>query len=225
MFVGYANHTNRFSNARVATLMIDKLLQKFRRQLEIYNEIIEEKMETKHFEMPVDEVFSIAGRGYVFVGCIKSGVIHLGDEVILNKGVKSFVNAIDKGQELYNSATEGESVGLLLGSITKNDLTDFDNLVVEGIDNERNHCEIAVAGQSPLKGKGIIVKGTISYGAINVGDPVIYAEPTDGIFQTAIVNAIEVGGNSVDTASQGQEVTLNFRGLTMRSKFANVIKR
>lgn len=56
MFVGYAKHTNRFSNARVATLMIDKLLQKFRRQLEIYNETIEENMETKHFEMPVDEV-------------------------------------------------------------------------------------------------------------------------------------------------------------------------
>ena len=225
MFVGYAKHTKRLGNARVATLMIDKLLQKFRRQLEIYNETIEENMETKHFKMPVDDIFYVAGRGHIFVGCIESGSIHIGDEVTLNNGLKSFVNGIEKFEQFSESATEGEGVGLLLGSITKNDLTDFDNLVVEGIDNERNRCEISVSGQSPLKGKGIVVKGTITSGTLNVGDPIIYAKPADGIFQTAIVNAIEVGGNSVDTASKGQEVMLNFRGLTMRSKFDAVIKR
>jgi len=182
-------------------------------------------MGNKHFKMPVNDIFTISGRGYVFVGCIESGTVHLGDEVILNNGIKSFVTAIDYDKELNESVSEGQGVGLLLGSISKNALTEFDNLVIESIDTERNHCEISVTEQSPVKGNGIVVKGKILSGCINVGDPIIYAEPNDGIFQTSIVDAIEIDGESVATATQGQIVALNFKGLTMKAKFDKVIKR
>jgi len=186
-------------------------------------------MENQHFKMPVNEVFHISGRGYMFLGCIESGTVDLGDEVVLNNGLKSFVNGIETDKQViekfFNITTEDEIVGLLLGSIAPKSLTDFDNLVIESIDTERNHCEISVIEQSPLKGKGIIVKGKILSGSLNVGDPIIYAEPNDGIFQTSIVDAIEIDGESVATATQGQIVALNFKGLTMKAKFDKVIKR
>ncbi len=186
-------------------------------------------MENQHFKMPVNEVFHISGRGYMFLGCIESGTVDLGDEVVLNTGLKSFVNGIETDKKvienIFNITTEGEIVGLLLGSIAPKSLTDFDNLVIESIDTERNHCEISVTEQSPVKGNGIVVKGKILSGSINVGDPIIYAEPNDGIFQTSIVDAIEIDGESVATATQGQIVALNFKGLTMKAKFDKVIKR
>ena len=186
-------------------------------------------MENQHFKMPVNEVFHISGRGYMFLGCIESGTVDLGDEVVLNNGLKSFVNSIETDKQvienIFNITTEGEIVGLLLGSIAPKSLTDFDNLVIESIDTERNHCEISVTEQSPVKGNGIVVKGKILSGSINVGDPIIYAKSNDGIFQTSIVDAIEIDGESVATATQGQIVALNFKGLTMKAKFDKVIKR
>lgn len=181
-------------------------------------------MENQHFKMPVNDIFQISGRGYVFSGIIESGTVNLGDEVILSNGIKSIVSAIEIDRKLYAGASEGENVGLLLGNFAKDAFTDA-NLVIESIDTERNHCEISVTEQSPLKGKGIIVKGKILSGSINVGDPIIYAQPSDGILQTATVDAIETDGNSVATASQGQIVALNFKSLTMRAKFDKVIKR
>lgn len=134
--------------------------------------------------------------------------------------------ADDQGQFAADWATKGEGVGLILGSIAKNALTEFNGLVVEGIDTERNHCEISVTEQSPLKGNGVIVKGKILSGTINVCDPIIISLDINGnIFRSATVDAIEVDGANVQSASQGQIVTLNFNGLTMRTKCDKVIKR
>lgn len=182
-------------------------------------------MGNKHFKMPVNDIFRISGRGYVFAGKIESGTVQLGDEVILSNGVKSIVGAIEIDGKIYDCATEGENVGLLLGNFAKDAFTDDANLVIESIDTERNHSEISVLEQSPLKGKGIIIKGKILSGTINVGDPIIFSESSDGILQTAIVDALESNGNPTNSASQGQEVILNFKSLTMKSKFDKVIKR
>ncbi len=181
-------------------------------------------MENQHFKMPVNDIFQISGRGYVFSGIIESGTVNLGDEVILSNGIKSIVSAIEIDRKLYAGASEGENVGLLLGNFAKDAFTDA-NLVIESIDTEQNHCEISVTEQSAIKGRGIVVKGKILSGTLNVGDPIIYAQPSDGILQTATVDAIETDGNSVATASQGQIVALNFKSLTMRAKFDKVIKR
>jgi translation elongation factor EF-Tu-like GTPase len=179
-----------------------------------------------HFSMPVNDIFHISGRGYVFCGCIASGTVHIGDEVTLSNGIKSFVNGIEMGQELFDWATKGENPGLLLGSIAKNAISDFDNLTVEGIDTERNHCEISVIEQSPVKGNGINVKGKILSGSINVGDPIIISKDINGnIFRTITVDAIEIDGQNVQSAKQGDMVTLNFKGLTMRTKCDKVINR
>ena len=212
--------------------MIDKQLEIFRKQLSEYDQQTDNKNENnmtenkEHFYMPITDVFYISGHGYVLVGLIESGEVHHGDEVILNNGIKSFVNAIESGSNLIESASAGQSVGLLVGSISKKHLTNFDNLVVEGIDTERNHCEISVTEQSPLKGNGIIVKGKVISGTINVGDPIIISLDINGnIFNTSIVDGIEVDGKKVGTATEGQSVTLNFKGLTMRTKCDEVIKR
>lgn len=181
-------------------------------------------MENQHFKMPVNDIFQISGRGYVFSGIIESGTVNLGDEVILSNGIKSIVSAIEIDRKLYAGASEGENVGLLLGNFAKDAFTDA-NLVIESIDTEQNHCEISVLEQSPLKGKGIIIKGKILSGTINVGDPIIFSDSSDGILQTAIVDALESNGNPTNSASQGQEVILNFKSLTMKSKFDKVIKR
>ncbi|MFQ5353178.1 MAG: EF-Tu/IF-2/RF-3 family GTPase, partial [Candidatus Binatia bacterium] len=80
----------------------------------------------KPFLMPVEDVFSIKGRGTVGTGRIERGIIKVGDEVEivgLNKepskttvtGVEMFNKTLDEGQA-------GDNVGLLLRGVDKNDL-------------------------------------------------------------------------------------------------------
>jgi elongation factor Tu len=79
----------------------------------------------KPFLMPVEDVFSITGRGTVATGRIETGIVKVGDEVqILGLGAdrKSVVTGVEMFRKLLDQGEAGDNVGLLLRGIDKNEV-------------------------------------------------------------------------------------------------------
>ena len=79
----------------------------------------------KPFLMPVEDVFSIKGRGTVATGRIETGVIHVGDEVELlglGEDKKSVVTGVEMFRKLLDEGQAGDNVGLLLRGIDKKEI-------------------------------------------------------------------------------------------------------
>ncbi len=79
----------------------------------------------KPFLMPVEDVFSITGRGTVATGRIEAGVVKVGDEVqILGLGQdrKSTVTGVEMFRKLLDQGEAGDNVGLLLRGVDKNEI-------------------------------------------------------------------------------------------------------
>jgi elongation factor Tu len=79
----------------------------------------------KPFLMPVEDVFSITGRGTVATGRIETGVINTGNEVqIIGLGAtaKSVVTGVEMFRKILDRGEAGDNVGLLLRGIDKADI-------------------------------------------------------------------------------------------------------
>ena len=79
----------------------------------------------KPFLMPVEDVFSITGRGTVATGRIETGVIHVNDPVQLlglGEDAKSVVTGVEMFRKILDEGEAGDSVGLLLRGIDKKDV-------------------------------------------------------------------------------------------------------
>ena len=80
----------------------------------------------KDFLMPVEDVFSITGRGTVATGRIETGVINTGDPVdILGLGaekLKSVVTGVEMFRKILDRGEAGDNVGLLLRGIDKDEI-------------------------------------------------------------------------------------------------------
>ena len=80
----------------------------------------------KPFLMPVEDVFSITGRGTVATGRIETGVINSGEEVdILGMGdekLTSTVTGVEMFRKILDRGEAGDNVGLLLRGIDKKDI-------------------------------------------------------------------------------------------------------
>ena len=79
----------------------------------------------KPFLMPVEDVFSITGRGTVATGRIETGIIKMGEEVqILGLGAdkKSVVTGVEMFRKLLDEGEAGDNVGLLLRGIDKDEI-------------------------------------------------------------------------------------------------------
>ena len=79
----------------------------------------------KPFLMPVEDVFSITGRGTVGTGRIERGIIKVGDEIsILGMGAdaKTTVTGVEIFRKLLDEGQAGDNAGLLLRGVDKEDL-------------------------------------------------------------------------------------------------------
>jgi elongation factor Tu len=80
----------------------------------------------KDFLMPIEDVFSITGRGTVATGRIETGVINSGDPVdIIGMGaekLKSVVTGVEMFRKILDRGEAGDNVGLLLRGIDKNEI-------------------------------------------------------------------------------------------------------
>ena len=80
----------------------------------------------KPFLMPVEDVFSITGRGTVATGRIETGIVNTGDEMQLvglgADGKKSVVTGVEMFRKILDRGEAGDNVGLLLRGIDKEEI-------------------------------------------------------------------------------------------------------
>ena len=79
----------------------------------------------KPFLMPVEDVFSISGRGTVATGRVESGVIKTGEEVEIvgiRETKKSVCTGVEMFRKLLDSGEAGDNVGILLRGIERTDI-------------------------------------------------------------------------------------------------------
>ncbi|MBL7968923.1 MAG: elongation factor Tu [Prolixibacteraceae bacterium] len=80
----------------------------------------------KPFLMPVEDVFSITGRGTVATGRIETGVIHTGDELQLiglgAEGRKTVCTGVEMFRKILDDGQAGDNVGLLLRGVDKKEI-------------------------------------------------------------------------------------------------------
>ncbi|MBQ5837385.1 MAG: elongation factor Tu [Clostridia bacterium] len=78
------------------------------------------------FLMPVEDVFSITGRGTVATGRVERGTVKLSDEIeivgLAEKARKTVVTGIEMFRKLLDSAEAGDNIGVLLRGIAKDEI-------------------------------------------------------------------------------------------------------
>ncbi len=76
--------------------------------------------------MPVEDVFSITGRGTVATGRVEAGVLHVSDEVeivgIKEETRKVVVTGIEMFRKLLDEAQAGDNIGALLRGVQRNEI-------------------------------------------------------------------------------------------------------
>ena len=104
---------------------------------------------TKPFLMPVEDIFSIEGRGTVVTGKIERGVVKVGEEVEI-VGIKPTQKSTVTGIEMFNKNLQegmaGDNAGVLLRCLKKEDITRGQVLCKPGTTTPHDHftCEIYV---------------------------------------------------------------------------------
>ena len=87
---------------------------------------VPERDVTKPFLMPIEDIFSIEGRGTVVTGKIERGIITVGDEVEI-VGIKDTTKTTVTGIEMFNKSLKegqaGDNAGILLRGTKKEDVT------------------------------------------------------------------------------------------------------
>ncbi len=101
------------------------------KSIELLMETVDEKIPTpvrevdKPFLMPVEDVFSISGRGTVATGRVEKGIVRVNDKLQL-VGIRPTKETVATGLEMFNKtldeAQAGENVGILLRGVEKNDI-------------------------------------------------------------------------------------------------------
>jgi elongation factor Tu len=85
-----------------------------------------ERATDKPFLMPVEDVFTITGRGTVATGRVEAGVLHVGDEVeivgLSEEKKKVVVTGIEMFRKLLDEAQAGDNIGALLRGVQRTDI-------------------------------------------------------------------------------------------------------
>ncbi|MBD2866266.1 MULTISPECIES: elongation factor Tu [Paenibacillus] len=80
----------------------------------------------KPFLMPVEDVFTITGRGTVATGRVERGVVKVGDEIeivgLAEETRKSIVTGVEMFRKLLDSAQAGDNIGALLRGVERKDI-------------------------------------------------------------------------------------------------------
>ncbi|XP_076917809.1 elongation factor Tu, mitochondrial-like [Bidens hawaiensis] len=85
-----------------------------------------ERQKEKPFLMPIEDVFSIAGRGTVATGRVEQGTIKVGEEVeimgMMQGSKKTTVTGVEMFKKILDHGEAGDNVGLLLRGISRTDI-------------------------------------------------------------------------------------------------------
>ncbi|MBQ4599153.1 MAG: elongation factor Tu, partial [Clostridia bacterium] len=85
-----------------------------------------DRMADKPFLMPVEDVFSISGRGTVATGRVERGTLHMSEEVeiigLTDERRKTVITGIEMFHKLMDEAQAGDNIGALLRGVQKNEI-------------------------------------------------------------------------------------------------------
>ncbi|MCX6755881.1 MAG: elongation factor Tu [Candidatus Nomurabacteria bacterium] len=104
---------------------------------------------TKPFLMPIEDIFSIEGRGTVVTGKIERGIVKVGQDVEI-VGIKDTVKTTVTGIEMFNKSLKegmaGDNAGILIRGIKKEDITRGQVLAIPGsvTPHSEFECEVYV---------------------------------------------------------------------------------
>ena len=109
-----------------------------------------ERDDTKPFLMPVEDVFTITGRGTVATGRVERGTVKVGDEVEIvglkeEKG-KTVVTGVEMFRKLLDFAEAGDNIGALLRGVQRSDIERGQVLCKPGTihPHTKFHCSVYV---------------------------------------------------------------------------------
>ena len=87
---------------------------------------VPERATDKDFLMPIEDIFSIKGRGTVVTGKIETGVVKVGDEVeivgLKDESRKVVVTGVEMFRKLLDQAQAGDNIGALLRGVNREDI-------------------------------------------------------------------------------------------------------
>jgi elongation factor Tu len=86
---------------------------------------IPERAIDKEFLMPVEDIFSISGRGTVVTGRIERGIVKVGEEIEIvgiRPTIKKVVTGVEMFRKLLDQGQAGDNVGLLLRGVERKDV-------------------------------------------------------------------------------------------------------
>ena len=110
----------------------------------------------KPFLMPVEDVFSITGRGTVVTGRIERGKIHTGESVeiigIKDKAQTTTVTGVEMFRKILDDGQAGDNVGLLLRGIKREEVERGQVVIKPGTNTP--HTEFDGPGLHPVQGRG-----------------------------------------------------------------------
>ncbi|MCL6040644.1 elongation factor Tu [Neisseria meningitidis] len=84
-----------------------------------------ERAVDKPFLLPIEDVFSISGRGTVVTGRVERGIIHVGDEIVivgLKETQKTTCTGVEMFRKLLDEGQAGDNVGVLLRGTKREDV-------------------------------------------------------------------------------------------------------
>jgi translation elongation factor TU len=109
----------------------------------------------KPFLMPIEDVFSISGRGTVVTGRVERGIINVGEEVEIvgiRETSKTVCTGVEMFRKLLDEGQAGDNIGVLLRG-TKRDEVERGQVVAKpGIDHAAH--EVQGGGVHPEQGRG-----------------------------------------------------------------------
>jgi len=101
----------------------------------------------KPFQMPIEDVFSITGRGTVVTGRVEQGILNVGTEVEIvgiRETQKTVVTGVEMFRKLLDEARAGDNVGLLLRGVGKEEVERGQVVCLPGSITPHTHFEAQV---------------------------------------------------------------------------------
>ncbi|MFT4561273.1 MAG: elongation factor Tu [Gammaproteobacteria bacterium] len=99
------------------------------------------------FLLPIEDVFSISGRGTVVTGRIERGIVHVGDEIEIvgiRDTTKTTCTGVEMFRKLLDEGRAGDNVGVLLRGTKREDVERGQVLCIPGSVNPHTHFEAEV---------------------------------------------------------------------------------
>ena len=109
----------------------------------------------KPFLMPIEDVFSISGRGTVVTGRVERGKVKVGEEIEIvgfKPTEKKVVTGVEMFRKLLDAGEAGDNIGVLLRGVEKDDVERGQVLAKPGIDQAAH--EVQGRGLHPVEGRG-----------------------------------------------------------------------